>query len=124
MKKPPLGVSAVEQVRQLYSPSASDMHFVRDMSFGRDMRFARWGFKANIISLRLSGAISLLRSENITPSEHEAYHLNRICGHKCSACQEKRIENVKSLYPFPVRRAILLYRRHPFRFFFCLLDIM
>ena len=34
-------------MRQLYSPTASDMryardmHFVRDMSFGRDMRYAR-----------------------------------------------------------------------------------
>ena len=41
LKKAPLGVPAIEQVRQLYSPSASDMHFVRDMSFGRDMRFSR-----------------------------------------------------------------------------------
>ena len=41
MKKEPLGASAIKQVRQLYSPTASDMHFVRDMSFGRDMRYAR-----------------------------------------------------------------------------------
>ena len=44
------------------------MHFVRDMSFGRDMRYARWKKAANRISLRPSGAISLLRSKNITPS--------------------------------------------------------
>ena len=37
-----LGAPAIKQVRQLYSPTASDMHFVRDMSFGRDMRYARW----------------------------------------------------------------------------------
>ena len=36
-----LGAPAIKQVRQLYSPTASDMHFVRDMSFGRDMRYAR-----------------------------------------------------------------------------------
>ena len=53
---------------QLYSPTASDMHFVRDMSFGRDMRYARWKKEANRISLRPAGAISLLRSKNITPS--------------------------------------------------------
>jgi hypothetical protein len=29
------------QVRQLYSPAASDMHFVRDIAFGSDMRYAR-----------------------------------------------------------------------------------
>ena len=40
-KKGGIGVPALRQVRQLYSPQASDMHFVRDMSFGRDMRFAR-----------------------------------------------------------------------------------
>jgi len=37
----PFGAPALKQVRQLYSPAASDMHFVRDMSFGRDMRYAR-----------------------------------------------------------------------------------
>ena len=47
---------------------------VRDMSFGRDMRFARWKkHKANIISLRPTGTISLLRSKNITLTK-SAYH--------------------------------------------------
>ena len=64
----PIGAPAIKQVRQLYSPTASDMHFVRDMSFGRDMRYARWKKEANRISLRPAGAISLLRSKNITPS--------------------------------------------------------
>ena len=32
---------AIKQVRQLYSPLASDMHFVRDIAFGSDMRYAR-----------------------------------------------------------------------------------
>jgi len=36
-----LGAPAIKQVRQLYSPSASDMHFVRDIAFGSDMRYAR-----------------------------------------------------------------------------------
>ena len=36
-----VGAPVIKQVRQFYSPTASDMHFVRDMSFGRDMRFAR-----------------------------------------------------------------------------------
>jgi hypothetical protein len=68
MKKHFFGAPAIKQVRQLYSPTASDMHFVRDMSFGRDMRYARWKKAANRISLRPAGAISLLRSKNITPS--------------------------------------------------------
>ena len=29
-----------------------------------------------------------------------------------SSCQEKRIENVKILYPFPVCAGLLLYRRY------------
>ena len=37
----PLGAPAIKQVRQLYSPAASDMHFVRDIAFGSDMRYAR-----------------------------------------------------------------------------------
>ena len=41
IEKAPIRVPAIEQVRQFYSPTASDMHFERDMSFGRDMRFAR-----------------------------------------------------------------------------------
>ena len=42
-KKEPLTLvaPAVEQVPQLYSPAASDMHFVRDIAFGSDMRYAR-----------------------------------------------------------------------------------
>ena len=32
---------AIKQVRQLYSPLASYMHFVRDIAFGSDMRYAR-----------------------------------------------------------------------------------
>ena len=35
------GAPAIKQVRQLYSPAASDMHFVRDIAFGSDMRYAR-----------------------------------------------------------------------------------
>ena len=115
-----LGAPAVEQARQLYSPLASSMRYARDIAFGSYMRCARLKKQRRIeyhcdhrVAKQL-GAISLLRSKNITPSECEAYHLNRICVYKCSACQEKRIENVKSLYPFPVSRAILLYRRHPF----------
>ena len=46
-----LGAPAIKQVRQLYSPTASDIHFVRDVSFGRDMRYARWKKEANRISL-------------------------------------------------------------------------
>lgn len=68
IKEDTLGAPAIKQVRQLYSPTASDMHFVRDMSFGRDMRYARWKKAANRLSLRPAGAISLLRSKNITPS--------------------------------------------------------
>jgi hypothetical protein len=37
-----IGVPAIKQVRQLYSPVASDMHFVRDIAFGSDMRYARF----------------------------------------------------------------------------------
>ena len=33
---------------QLYSPTASCMHFVRDIAFGSDMRFARFGGEYNI----------------------------------------------------------------------------
>ena len=40
-KRVPLGAPALSQVRQLYSPAASDMHFVRDIAFGSDMRYAR-----------------------------------------------------------------------------------
>ena len=65
---PTYGVVFLRTQRQLYSPTASDMHFVRDMSFGRGMRYARWKKEANRISLRPAGAISLLRSKNITPS--------------------------------------------------------
>ena len=36
-----LGAPVMEQVRQLYSPAASGMHFVRDIAFGSDMRYAR-----------------------------------------------------------------------------------
>ena len=36
-----LGAPAIKQVRQLYSPAASDMYFVRDIAFGSDMRCAR-----------------------------------------------------------------------------------
>jgi len=35
------GAPAINQVRQLYSPLASDMHFVRDIAYGSDMRYAR-----------------------------------------------------------------------------------
>ena len=41
MKENLLVAPAVEQVPQLYSPLASDMHFVRDIAFGSDMRYAR-----------------------------------------------------------------------------------
>jgi len=34
--KTPVGAPALSQVRQLYSPAASDI------AFGSDMRFARW----------------------------------------------------------------------------------
>ena len=40
-KKGLLGAPAIKQVPQLYSPLASDMHFVRDIAFGSDMRYAR-----------------------------------------------------------------------------------
>ena len=40
-KESALGAPAIKQVRQLYSPAASDMHFVRDIAFGSDMRYAR-----------------------------------------------------------------------------------
>ena len=36
-----VGAPAIKQVRQLYSPAESDMHFVRDIAFGSDMRYAR-----------------------------------------------------------------------------------
>ena len=68
IKRGAFGAPAIKQVRKLYSPTASDMHFVRDISFGRDMRYARRKKAANRISLRPAGAISLLRSKNITPS--------------------------------------------------------
>ena len=35
------GAPAIKQVRQLYSPAASDLHFMRDIAFGSDMRYAR-----------------------------------------------------------------------------------
>ena len=37
-------------MRQLYSPPASDMRYVRDMSFGRDMRYARLRLQEEIYS--------------------------------------------------------------------------
>jgi len=40
-KRHPVGAPVIKQVRQLYSPAASDMHFVRDIAFGSDMRYAR-----------------------------------------------------------------------------------
>ncbi|MBQ8268406.1 MAG: hypothetical protein IJZ24_01850, partial [Clostridia bacterium] len=59
---------------QLYSPAASDMHFVRDIAFGSDMRYARLKVQRRIeyhcdhrVAKQL-GAISLLQSKNITPS--------------------------------------------------------
>ena len=48
---------------------ASSMHFVRDIAFGSDMRFARWKLQGEYnITAKQSGAISLLRSKNITLS--------------------------------------------------------
>ena len=54
-----------------------------------DICFASFGGEYNITAER-SEAISLSHSENITPSDGEAYHLICICRHKCSACQEKK----------------------------------
>ena len=51
------GAPAIKQVRQLYSPTASDIHFVRDMSFGRDMRYARLLFHL----LRIKSRICIIR---------------------------------------------------------------
>ena len=42
------GTPAIKQVRQLYSPLASDMHFVRDIAFGSDMRYARLKLQGRI----------------------------------------------------------------------------
>ena len=41
IRKTSLSLLNIKQVRQLYSPAASDMHFVRDIAFGSDMRYAR-----------------------------------------------------------------------------------
>jgi len=48
---------------------------VRDIAFGSGMRFARWKLQGEYnITAKRSGAISLLRSKNITLSASEAYH--------------------------------------------------
>ena len=70
---------------EIYSPTARDMHYVRDIAFGSDMRYARLKLQGRIeyhaepceayhfcgakISRRAKQGISLLRSKNITPCE-------------------------------------------------------
>ena len=56
-------------IRPPHCGVASSMHFVRDIAFGSDMRFARWKLQGEYnITAKQSGAISLLRSKNITLS--------------------------------------------------------
>ena len=47
-EKAALGAPAIKQVHQLYSPLASDMHFVRYIAFGSDMRYARLKLQGRI----------------------------------------------------------------------------
>ena len=47
-----LGAPVIKQVRQLYSPGASDMHFVRDIAFGSDMRCARLKLQYECFALK------------------------------------------------------------------------
>ena len=67
----------------------------------RRVVFATQVWEANIIPLRPSGAISLLLA---TISRWHSQHITSIwygiCVYKCSACQEKRTENVKHSLSF------------------------
>ena len=58
---------------QLYSPTASSIASQLYSATPSDIRFASFGGEYNITAER-SGAISLLRSKNITLSVSEAYH--------------------------------------------------
>jgi len=79
----------------------------------RRVIFATRAWGANIISLRPSGAISLLRSKNITLTG-SAYHLQfDMAFVSTNAVLVKKGRRIFAiLRPFPVSSSILLYGRH------------